>query len=330
MPVGGGTTRRSVVTIGTFDGVHVGHAALVRAAREEADRLATPSDGRPRVVAMVFFPHPMATLDPARIPALLTTFERRRALLLALGADEVIRLEPTPALLGLTPEQFLEGLASAHAPAALVEGADFCFGRARAGDVATLREMGPRFGFRTIVAPHQTAPLRDGSLPAVSSTLVRTLLERGRVRDAAACLGRAHAVDGVVVRGAQRGRTIGFPTANIECACLAPGEGVYAGFATLPDGSRIPAAISVGTNATFGAGPRTVEAHLIDWRGALGEYGWPVALEFVAWLRDQARFDGVEALVAQIGRDVDRARALLARGGAPSDLAHATLQEARA
>lgn len=300
------------MTIGNFDGVHAGHTALVRAAVAAADRMAT-SGPRPAVVAMAFWPHPAATLDPARTPPTLMTIQRRTALLREAGADEVALLEPTPALLGQSAQEFIEGLVRGRAMRAIVEGAGFCFGRGRSGDVASLRAMGDAMGFETIVVPPVLATMSDLTTAPVSSTLVRWLLDRGRVRDAGACLGRAHIVEGVVVRGAQRGRDLGLPTANIDAECLAPAHGVYAAIATRPDGERFGAAVSVGTNPQFAGRDRTVEAHLLGWNGPLDDYGWRLELHLLAWLRDQRKFPSVADLVAQIRRDCERAAEIVAR-----------------
>lgn len=302
---------RAIVTIGTFDGVHRGHAALLA----EARRLAAATPSGARVVALVFWPHPMAVLDPAQAPGMLTGFDRRAALLRELGADEVVRLEPTRDLLALTPEAFIDRVVEQRSPAAFVEGADFRFGKGRAGDVRTLESLGRSKGFRVSVVEQVATELTDQTLVPASSTLTRWLVSRGRVGDAARVLGRAYELDGTVVRGDRRGREIGFPTANIETDCLAPADGVYAGVAHLPDGRAMPAAVHIGARATFDDARRTIEAYILDWAGPLtdgwpgaGEYGWTLRVEFSAWLRDQARFEGAGPLVEQIRRDVARTR----------------------
>lgn len=304
-----------VITIGNFDGVHRGHAALLR----EARRLA----GNGRVVALTFHPHPIAVLRPALAPAALTTFEYRCELLRAAGADEVVRLDPTPELLNLSPEEFVERLIAEHHPAAVVEGTDFRFGRARAGDTDALRRLGRERGLEVSVINPVEIDLSDQTIVTASSTIVRWLVARGRVTDAARVLGREYVLTGNVVRGDRRGREIGFPTANLSTECLLPGDGVYAGRALLPDGRELSAAIHVGPRATFASAARTVEAFVMDWRGPLDdgwagaeEYGWPLRLAFTAFLRDQAKFESIAALVEQIERDVARARGLLAPGGA--------------
>lgn len=316
---------RTVVTIGNFDGVHLGHAALLREARRFAG-----TGGR--VVALVFHPHPISVLRPDQTPAMLTAFENRAELLRQLGADDVIRLDPSAALLALTPEAFIDRVIAEHHPVAIVEGSDFRFGQGRAGDVETLRSIGRAKGFEVAVIDPVEAELSDQTIVTASSTIARWLAARGRVVDAGRVLGRNFEITGTVVRGDRRGREIGFPTANLETECLIPADGVYAGTARLPDGRELPAAIHVGPRATFDNETRTVEAFILNWRGPLvegwagaEEYGWPLRLDFVAWLRDQAKFDGVAPLVEQIKRDVERTADIVARGSArPSGKAMVT------
>lgn len=294
------------MTIGNFDGVHRGHAALLREARRRA------GDGG-RVVALAFHPHPISVLRPEQAPAVLMPFERRSEHLRRLGADEVVRLTATPETLGLSPEAFIERVLEGHHPSAIVEGSDFRFGRGRSGDASTLLRLGAANGFEVSIIDPVEAELSDQTIVTVSSTMTRWLVARGRVVDAARLLGRPYELEGLVVRGDRRGREIGFPTANIETDGLIPADAVYAGAATLPDGREFPAAVHVGPRATFASATRTVEAYLIGWRGPLEdgwrgaeEYGWRIRVSFTAWLRDQARFEGVGPLVDQIRRDVER------------------------
>ena len=310
----------SVITIGNFDGVHAGHAALVARAREVARAGREPR----RVVALTFDPHPLTSLRPEEAPPRLTTFDRKARLLQALGADRVVRLRPDERTLNEPPESFASGLTARFGPVAIVEGDDFRFGRDRTGDMDMLRALGRRLGFDVhVVAPVEVV-LSDQTTVRASSTLARWLIEHGRIRDAALVLGRAYALDGEVVRGDRRGRTIGFPTANMRTTCLAPADGVYAGRALLPDGSVRPAAISVGSKPTFGEGrERAVEAYLLPDKGlqpkrnrrpslpGLPEYGWGLTLEFVGWVRDQVRFESVGALVEQMQRDCERVREIV-------------------
>ena len=307
---------RSIVSIGTFDGVHRGHAALLARARTLA-----AAHGA-RVVAMAFDPHPLTALSPAAAPARLTTWADRERLLRGLGADEVIRLRPEPATLGLSAEEFIRLVVADVRPAVLVEGPDFHFGRGRTGNVAWLAGFLPALGVGLEVLEPLTVALDDLLLAPASSTLTRWLLARGRVADAARVLGRWHTLAGTVVRGDRRGRGLGFPTANLATEVMLPGDGVYAARAVLEDGRAFAAAVHVGPRPTFGATARTVEAHVIvdgaraDGAGTgstwsplpgLPEYGWGLRLELLAYVRDQAVFPGLEALRGQLSRDVRRA-----------------------
>jgi riboflavin kinase/FMN adenylyltransferase len=300
---------KSVITIGNFDGVHVGHAALVRAARDLADRHAA------RVVALAFDPHPMTVLKPEAAPARLMPFARRAELLLTLGADEVHRLEPTAALLAKSPEEFIRTKVQRHGAVAFVEGYDFHFGKGRAGNNAVLAALGRGLGFEARVVDPVQVTLTDHTVVTASSSLTRWLLSHGRARDAAVVLGRPHEIAGVVGPGDRRGRTIGFPTANLHTSDMLPADGVYAAWAVLADLRRFPAAVNIGPRPTFAGMDRRVEAHLIgaapDASGpniaGLPEYNWPLRLELTAWVRDQVRFESVAALVEQLHRDAARA-----------------------
>ncbi len=296
--------QHSVITIGNFDGVHLGHVALLQRARQLGQEHCWP------VRAITFDPHPATTLRPGNGPANLTSRSERIEALRAAGADQVEVLASTAELLSLGPEQFLRQIVGRHAPAALVEGPHFRFGKDRAGDVHTMKSLGPRLGFDVDVIDRVHVSLCDQCLVPVSSSLVRWLLVHGRVGDAARCLGRPYRLSGRVVTGDRQGTSIGFPTANIEPqACmnrLIPGNGVYAGMAHLSDGSVYPAAVSVGHKPTFDGQHRVVEAHLLDFNGDL--YGSDVAIDFSRWLRDQQPFPGVQALCHQLYRDKAQTR----------------------
>jgi riboflavin kinase/FMN adenylyltransferase len=290
----------SVVAIGVFDGVHRGHAALVRtAAKAAAEREA-------RSVVVTFDPHPTAVVAPHAVPAQLTSVERRIELLGALGIDAVCVLPFTKELSQLSPDYFVRHVlvGGLHAKAVVV-GENWRFGHKASGDVPKLRELGAEFGFEVLA---QTLSADD---EAFSSTRVRRLLAEGEVAAAADVLGRDFGIEGTVVHGAGRGGTaLGFPTANIEWTpgAAIPADGVYAGWFH-HDSHRHAAAISVGTNPTFDGTARTVEAHLLDFDGDL--YGERVRLDFTARLRGQVAFAGVEPLIKQIETDVaDTRRAL--------------------
>ncbi|MEM9559638.1 MAG: riboflavin kinase [Planctomycetota bacterium] len=306
------SSTRVAITIGNFDGVHAGHRALVRRARE----LVGPEG---RVVAVTFHPHPITRLRPDTRVELLTTIEQRTELLRAAGADEVDRLEPTPELLGRSPGEFLAWISERHGRGWIVEGPDFRFGKGRAGDLATLRDLAPRHGLEPSVVEPVSVALRDQSIVRASSTTARWLIANGRVRDAALVLGRPYTIAGRVVRGDRLGRTIGFPTANIATGNRPPGDGVYAGIARLADGRRFAAAVNSGTRPTVEGAAHRLEAHLLNASpgeafapiAGLDEYGWPIELELIAWVRDQVRFAGVDMLREQLTRDIERVADLM-------------------
>lgn len=296
------------VTIGNFDGVHLGHRALLARADAAARRLGGDA------VALTFEPHPAVILAPDRAPPRLTTRARKLELLRARGVDVVI-VEPfTRELAALSADDFVRAiLVDVLGARHVVVGYDFHYGARRGGTTETLAASGRRHGFEVEVV----APVTVGT-EAPSSSAIRRLVAAGEVRHAAELLGRPHDVDGVVVRGAGRGRGIGVPTANLEVeGALLPAPGIYAVWASLPGGERVMGAASLGTNPTFGAGaPLTLEVHLLDWDGDL--YGQPLRTSFVHRLRGEERYDSVEALVAQIRRDVDQTRAILTAEDTPA------------
>ena len=293
----------TVVTIGNFDGVHLGHRRVLARAREIADERGLP------VVAIIFDPHPMAVLRPEHAPTQLTTVVRRAELLTEAGADHVLALPFDREMAAWSPEEFEQRvLVDALHAEAVVVGANFRFGNKAAGDVAALQSFGAEHGF---VAEGVTL---DGGPMVWSSTYVRTCLAAGDVAGAVEALGHPYAVRGVVVQGDQRGRELGFPTANVPTDGLtaAPADGVYAGWLKrLDTGETYPAAISVGTNPTFdGVRERRVESYVLD-RTDLELYGVEVEVSFVDRLRGMVAFESVEKLVEQMHADVDRARELL-------------------
>ncbi len=294
---------RTVVVIGNFDGVHLGHRQVLARARAIAD-----ADGL-AVVAVTFDPHPMAVLRPEHAPSTLTTMAVRAELLGDAGADAVLAVPFDREVAAWSPREFVERvLVGALGAAAVVVGANFRFGSRAAGDVATLEELGAEHGFTV-----EGIPL-DGGPMVWSSTYVRTCLATGDVAGAAEALGRPYAVRGTVVRGDQRGRELGYPTANVptDQMTAVPADGVYAGWLRrLDTGERFPAAISVGTNPTFdGVRARRVESHVLG-RTDLELYGVEVEVSFVDRLRGMVAFDSVAELVAQMDGDVRRARELL-------------------
>jgi riboflavin kinase/FMN adenylyltransferase len=295
-----------VATIGEFDGVHRGHQRVVERAREIAQARRLP------VVAITFDPHPDEVIRPGSHPPLLTTARRRSELLAGLGADAVFVLPFNLEFSRLSPDEFVRVVLSErlHA-AAVVVGENFRFGHKAVGDVPLLVRLGEKYDFTA-----EGVPLLVEDGVTISSTYIRERLAAGDVAAAARALGRPHRVEGIVVRGHMRGRGLGFPTANLETPphTATPADGVYAGWLTRLDldgteVSRWPAAISVGTNPTFGAGERTVEAYALD-RDDLDLYGTHAAIDFTARLRSTERFDSVEALITQMHEDVNQARAL--------------------
>jgi riboflavin kinase/FMN adenylyltransferase len=299
------------VTIGNFDGVHLGHASLIRRARD----IVGPGGD---VVALAFDPHPLSILRPDAAPTILSTFEQRAGWLRQCGADRVVRLEPTRSFLSQSPEDFIDDVLTRHPATVFVEGPDFHFGKDRAGHVDTLIALGKTRGFRVEVVPALEIALTDNTLVTASSSITRWLIRHGRVRDAACVLGRPYEIAGTVVQGDRRGRTIGFPTANLESDAALPDDGVYAAVAILPNDTRRPAAVHLGPRATFGDSRRTIEAHVLDWDGPVAEgaeeYGWPMRIQFIAWLRGGVRFESVHALTEQLHRDVERTRHHTAEG----------------
>jgi riboflavin kinase/FMN adenylyltransferase len=294
----------SAVTVGTFDGVHLGHQALIRALLEEAARRGLEA------VALTFDRHPAAVLRPEAAPPLLTDLEQKLELLAATGVAHVAVLRFDDARAQCPPEVFVdEVLVGRLAARLVVVGGNFRFGRERAGDVALLERLGRARGFEV-----EGVALRADSLGPVSSTRIRQALLAGRVEEAASLLGRPFELAGTVVRGEQRGRKLGYPTANVQPSpgVLVPREGIYAGRVRREDGSVHDAAVSVGRKPTFrAAGPVVVEAYLIDFDGDL--YGERVRVCFEARLRDEARFDSAAELVDRMAADVARARDVLRR-----------------
>jgi riboflavin kinase / FMN adenylyltransferase len=295
---------RTVVTIGNFDGVHLGHQHVILRAREVADEL-----GVSDVVAVTFDPHPIAVLRPEHAPPTLTTIETRVRLLEEAGVDDVLVVPFSRELAGWSPERFVEDIVVESLRArAVVVGANFRFGYRAAGDISTLRELGARNDFETV------GIALDGGPQVWSSTYVRNCLSAGDVEGAAEALGRPFTVRGEVVRGDERGRELGYPTANVPTTGMhaAPADGVYAGWLRRLDGDdSLPAAVSVGTNPTFeGDRERRVESYVLD-RDDLELYGVEVEVSFVARLRGMKRFDSVDDLVSTMADDVRRARELL-------------------
>lgn len=305
----GVTPTPSVVAIGFFDGVHRGHQSLISRALRAAHTSGV------RSVVVTFDRHPLEVVNPGARPPLLMTLDQRLRALSALDVDLVVALPFDDSLRHLSPAEFVDHVLAGPLQARhVVVGANFRFGHKAAGDVTTLADLGPVFDFTS-----EAVTLLEVDGVVISSTEIRAAVEAGDVEQAARWLGRPHVLEGVVVRGDRRGHDLGFPTANLQVdeRAAIPAEGVYAGHFRLPDGGGAdgkgtwhPCATSIGLNPTFG-GITTlrVEAFLIDFDGDL--YGVEAAVDFTHHLRGQQKFDDVEALIAQMHVDVDRARHLL-------------------
>ncbi len=291
--------QETVLTVGAFDGVHRGHQALIGtivARARETDRLA---------VVVTFHPHPAAVLTPERAPVSLTTPAEKAALLAALGVDLMVLL-PFNRQVAATPAHDFMAMMRRHLRLReLWVGPDFALGRNREGDVTRLQELGRELGYEVRVVEPVT-----GSGEVISSSRIRALVQQGRVEEAARLLGRYPSLSGRVVRGAQRGHRLGFPTANLEVRPerAVPANGVYAVLALLAE-ERYPAVANVGVRPSFDGGRRTIEVHLFDFEQEI--YGCDLVVEFVARLRDERRFEEIGELIAQIGRDKEEARQIL-------------------
>jgi riboflavin kinase / FMN adenylyltransferase len=291
----------AAVTPGNHDGVHLGHRALVDAAKARAEAMGL------RTVGMFFDPHPTRVLSPERAPTLLTMPERRAALLREAGCDEVVVKSFDAEFASTSPRVFVEEiLVRACNARCVVTGPDFQFGRGRAGNIETLRALGEEYGFEVVVVP----PALYQGEPS-SSTRIRQALVEGEVDSAASMLTRLHETEGRVVHGDHRGRALGFPTANLEVdATLLPKDGVYLVAVRDVTAARSYFGVAnLGSRPTVGAG-RSVEVHVFDFAGDL--YDHRLRVGYAARLRDERRFPSVDALREQISRDVDAARRALA------------------
>jgi riboflavin kinase/FMN adenylyltransferase len=293
--------RGAVATVGTFDGVHLGHWAVLQEIRARAE-----ATGR-RSVLVTFDPHPLRIVRPEHAPLLLTTPVEKKEILAESGVDWAVFLSFTEALSRYEPRRFVEEiLVGRLGVQELVIGYDHGFGRDRQGDPATLQTIGQELGFSVDVVPPVAA---EGG--AVSSSRVRTLLMEGDVRGARSCLGRPYSIRGVVVRGDGRGRGLGFPTANLRVAerdKLVPPPGIYAVRGVLRSGTW-SGALHLGPRPTFKGSPPSIELHLLDFDGDI--YGEEVRVDFVEYVRGVEPFDSAEALVRQIRKDVEVARRTL-------------------
>lgn len=297
-----GDLRGGVIALGNFDGFHAGHQAVVgRAVRHARD------EGHPAIVA-TFDPHPVRFFKPDAAPFRLTTLDQRQELFAAAGADAMLVLPFDAALAGTTAEDFIADLLlDRYGAAGVVTGADFVFGKGRGGDVVTLADHARRFGFFT----EMVAPV-DDSAEVISSSRIRDALQAGDCATAARLLTRPFAVRGTVQHGDKNGRLLGFPTANIDMGnYLRPRYGIYAVTGKLADGRVLKGAANLGIRPSFDPPRELLEPHFFDFAGDL--YGQEIDVAFHAFIRPEAKFDDMDALMAQIAADCDAARDLLAK-----------------
>jgi len=299
----------SVVTIGAYDGVHLGHRAVIEAVRTRA------AEGGMESAVVTFDRHPASVVRPQSAPRLLTDLEQKLELLAGTGLDRCLVVSFDEARSKEPAEEFVqEVLVDCLGARVVIVGEDFHFGHQRRGNVELLRTMGAELGFEVAgLALVDASGAAAGDGEKASSTAIRHALVAGDLERAVALLGRSHEVRGVVAHGDARGHQLGFPTANVSVPgdILLPADGIYAGWYERPDGAVHPAAISLGRRPTFyeEAHASLLEAHLLDFNGDL--YDEPAKVRFVARLRGEVKFDGVDALVEQMGRDCDDARTIL-------------------
>ena len=305
-----------VLTVGNFDGVHLGHQEILTAAKQ------TAAERRAELVVMTFEPHPLAILHPEKAPGILTPLALKKYLLAEFGVDCLFVSKSTPELLSLSPHDFVQRfLVDNIQPHVVVEGESFNFGSGRGGNVQTLQKLGAKKGFDVSMVQAKEVKLSTGKTVRISSTIIRDLLASGSVADAALTLGRAYRLIGQLISGKGRGKQLGFPTLNMQpLGQLVPAEGVYAGYVKIGgafeevcgSNERIPAAFSIGRSETFGSdNPLVVEAHILtgDVGGLHGEW---LAMDFIKRIRDQQKFETKADLSAQIAKDCKKAKRILA------------------
>jgi riboflavin kinase/FMN adenylyltransferase len=309
--------RGCVLTIGNFDGVHLGHQEILSAACKSA------KGNKVELVVMTFEPHPVAVLHPERAPGVLTPLELKKHLLAKRGVDCLIVLEGNDELLNLSPKDFVSRFLVEYVqPSVVVEGSDFNFGVKRTGDIDTLRKLGSAKGFEVSVVEPKQIKLSTGQIVRVSSTIIRYMLESSHVADASAALGRPYRLVEQIILGRGVGKRLGFPTLNMKKPQqVIPAEGVYAGFVrvgqTIEDAlaceEEVAAVYSIGQARTYGDEfPLLIEAHLLkeNVNDLAGQY---MAMDFVEHIRSQHKFNTSEELSAQIAKDCEKAKEILAR-----------------
>ena len=291
-----------ILTIGNFDGVHIGHQMLIKTGRELSDKISRP------LVVMTFDPPPDVVVRPYDKILRITPREEKVRLLFAAGADYVVVLTATEKFLAMTPDEFENRvIADYFAPSHMVEGDDFCYGLKRSGNLETLENFSKHVGFKLHVVSEIDFEI-GGQPTRISSTKIRQLIQEGYFKIASEMLGRPYELIGPVVGGEQVGRAWDIPTANVDPGeQVFPKHGVYAGWAKLDD-KVFTAAISIGTKPTTGDKPLTIEANLLDATGNF--YGKIIRLQFHEYLRGQAKYNSVDELIAQIHKDISKTREL--------------------
>jgi len=306
-----------VLTIGNFDGVHIGHQQNIKVARD----IATLE--RVSLAVMTFEPHPVAILHPEKAPGVLTPLPLKIHLLQNCGVDYLIILRDTTSLLRLSPIDFVDKfLLKDVRPKVLVEGDDFNFGANRAGNIDTLKQMAEPDGFSVVVVPSKLVKLHTGQSVRVSSTTIRYMLQSGHVADAAFLFGRPYRLIGKIISGRGKGRQLGFPTLNMQMPSqIIPQEGVYAGYCLIGadedevcrSDNRLPSVFSIGHAVTFSdQHAQLIEAHVLDANIGVMSGKW-LAMDFLDRIRPQQRFESPEVLAAQIAKDCDSAKQILAK-----------------
>ncbi|TFG48097.1 MAG: bifunctional riboflavin kinase/FAD synthetase [Candidatus Brocadiia bacterium] len=312
----GRDNKGPVVTIGNFDGVHLGHQEILKTAREIADQR------RAMLIVMTFEPHPVAVLYPDVNLGILTPLKAKAKLFEKFGVDSMFILKTMPEILHLSPAAFVDRLLkNATNLSVAVEGDNFSFGYGRAGNVHTLQSLGASTGFEVAIVEAKQVKLSIGQAVKVSSTLIRNLLTESKVVDASAAMGRPYRLAGKIISGRGKGRKLGYPTLNIEQSDqIIPAEGVYAGYVEIgnsfetvfSENRRIPAAVSIGHTTTFGPyNPMLIEAHLLADKAAEIKGSW-MAIDFIEHIRPQHKFDKPQHLVEQIKKDCEVIMEILA------------------
>jgi riboflavin kinase/FMN adenylyltransferase len=309
--------KDSVLTIGNFDGVHLGHQQILSAAKKTAKERQT------QLVVMTFEPHPLAVLFPQQNLGLLTSLALKKHLIAKAGTDCLLIIKSTSELLSLSPDEFIERFISKGIqPSLVVEGDSFNFGSGRDGNVHTLQKMGKKNGFHVSVIESKEIRLSTGQTVTVSSTVIRNMLKTGDVADAALALGRPYRLIGRIIPGRGKGKLLGFPTVNMSPpGQLVPAEGVYAGCVQIDDSEqklcastvKRPAALSIGTTQTLGTDyPLLIEAHVLA--GDVGEvHGKYLAMDFIRRIRSQQKFNTEKQLAEQIAQDCKTVKEILKR-----------------